>query len=199
MKHAIILAHPSPTSFNASVARAYAATLHAMGHEAAIRDLYAMDFDPRLKASELPWAPNFAPGPDVVAERGAIGDAEALAFVYPFWFNAPPAIIKGYVERVFGMGFGYQSGDAGTRPLLAGKSLVSITTSGAPDAWVGQSGALSRVRVGFDDHLAGVLGVSVVEHLHFGGVTPGIRKDAVDEMLNEVKAMAARLFRRPGA
>jgi NAD(P)H dehydrogenase (quinone) len=196
MKHAIILAHPSPTSFNASAARAYAAALHALGHEAAIRDLYAMDFDPRLKAGELPWAPKAAPAADVVAERAALADAEGLVFVYPFWFNGPPAILKGYVDRVFGMGFGYQSDEAGTRPLLGGKSLVSITSSGAPDAWVGQTGALSRLRVGFDDYLGSVLGVSVLEHLHFGAVTPGIRKDAVDEMLNDVRAMATRLFQR---
>jgi len=102
---------------------------------------------------------------------------------------------KGYVERVFGMGFGYETAGVGTRPLLAGKTLVSITTSGAPDGWVEQTGALQRVRTGFDDHLAAVCSFTVLEHLHLGAVTPGIRSDAADAMLGEVKAMAERLFR----
>jgi NAD(P)H dehydrogenase (quinone) len=121
--------------------------------------------------------------------------ADVICLVYPFWFNAPPAMVKGYVERVFGMGFGYAAADMGTRPLLAGKALVSVTTSGAPDGWVEQTGALQRVREGFDDQIASVCGFTVLEHLHLGAVTPGIRPDAVDAMLDEVRTMAERLFR----
>ena len=117
-----------------------------------------------------------------------------LVFVYPLWFNAPPAMLKGYVERVFAMGFGYAPAGPGTRPLLSGKSLVTISTSGAPDDWVDQTGALARLRAGFDDHLAAVCGLTVLEHLNLGGVTPGIRLDAGQSMLDEVAALARRLF-----
>ncbi len=196
MRHLVILAHPNPASFNGSVARAYAEAVRALGHEAELRDLYAIGFDPCLKASELPWAPGFAPGADVVAERQPVTRADVLAFVYPLWFNAPPAILKGYVERVLGVGFGYRAAEPGTEPLLKGKSLVSITTSGAPEEWVGQTGAVERLRAGFDAHVAAVCGLAVLEHLHFGAVTPGIRDDAVEDMLAEVRAMAARHFRR---
>lgn len=198
MRHAVVLAHPGPASFNAAVARAYAEALRSQGHEVDLRDLYAMDFDPRLKANEIPWAADFAPGADVLAERKVIAAAEAITFVYPFWFNAPPAMLKGYVERVFGMDFGYASGVAGTRPMMTGKLLVSITTSGAPNAWVDQTGALQRLRAGFDDHLANVCGFSVLDHLHLGAITPGMRADAAEDLLTDVAALAKRLFRRPG-
>jgi NAD(P)H dehydrogenase (quinone) len=196
MRHVVVLAHPDAGSFNAAVAGAYAAAVQAASHEATLRDLYRLGFDPRLRASELPWRGDFAPGADVLVERAAIEPADVVVFVYPLWFNAPPAMLKGYVERVFGMGFGYGAAAPGTRPLLAGKSLVTISTSGAPDAWVDQTGAVARLRAGFDDHLAAVCGLTVLEHLNLGGVTPGIREDAAEAMLDEVRALAERLFGR---
>ena len=135
MRHAVILAHPDPQSFNAAVARAYVGAVEGLSHGAELRDLYALGFDPRLPLRELPWRHDYEPGPDVVAERAALSGADVLVFVYPLWFNAPPAMLKGYVERVLGMGFGYAASATGTRPLLEDKRLVSISTSGAPDAW----------------------------------------------------------------
>jgi len=199
MRHAVILAHPSPTSFNAAAAKAYAAAARDCGHQADLRDLYAMGFDPLLKARELPWAKDFAPGADVVAERALLAGAEVIALIYPFWFNAPPAMLKGYVERVFGFGFGYGQAEPGTRPLLGGKLLVSVSTSGAPDEWVGQTAAVEHLRADFDNHLAAVCGLTVLEHLHIGGVTPGIRPDAGREMLDGVTAMVGKHFGRARA
>jgi NAD(P)H dehydrogenase (quinone) len=195
VRHAVILAHPDPGSFNAAVAHAYAEAVEACGGEADVRDLYALDFDPRLKPQELPWRADFASSADTAAERGAARAADVICLVYPLWFNAPPAMLKGYVERVLGPEFAARPGDgAGPAPPATGKSLVSVTTSGAPGAWVGQTGALERLRAGFDDHVAAVCGLAVLEHLHLGGVTPGIRRDAADAMLDKVRQAARRLF-----
>lgn len=199
MRHAIILGHPDPWSFNAGVADAYAETVRALGHQAELRDLYAQGFQPCLQLAELPWRDDFAVPADVATEREAIARADVIVLVYPLWFNAPPAIIKGYVERVFGMGFGYAQAATGTRPLLGGKSLVTVSTSGAPGAWVDQTGAVERLRKGFDEHVAAVCGPAVLEHLHLGGVTPGIRPDAAEAMFDAVRGMARRLFEAAGA
>jgi len=199
MRHVVILAHPDPQSFNAQAARTYAQAAVAMGDSPVVRDLYRLDFDPRLRARELPWRGDFAPGSDVLAERAVLAEADVIVFVYPLWFNAPPAMLKGYVERVFGLGFAYVPAEPGTRPLLGGKRLVSISTSGAPDGWVDRTGAVTRLRAGFDDHVAAVCGLAVLEHLHLGGVTPGIRPDAVEGLLHQVEAMARRLFAPSGA
>jgi NAD(P)H dehydrogenase (quinone) len=198
MRHAVILAHPDPGSFNAAVAAAYIAAARALSDAAELRDLYRLGFDPRMPAGELPWRKDFAAGADVLAERAVLAGADVIVFVYPLWFNAPPAMLKGYVERVFGMGFGYESAAPGVRPRLAGKRLVTVSTSGAPEAWVDQTGALTRLRAGFDDYLAAVCGLTVLEHLNLGGVTPGIRADAAQEMLDQVGALVRRLF-APGS
>ena len=107
MKHAIIFAHPRPRSFTGSVAQSYAEAVTALGHSAVIRDLYRMNFNPCLGETELPFGGDFQPGADVVAERKMLEDVTVFALVYPFWLNAPPAMLKGYLDRVFGYGFAY--------------------------------------------------------------------------------------------
>jgi NAD(P)H dehydrogenase (quinone) len=194
MRHAVILSHPDPASFNASAARTYAAAVDALGQRAEIHDLYSEGFDPRLTADELPWSAHHSVPTAVANERARLSGVDVIVFVYPLWFNAPPAMLKGYVERVFGIGFGYGPADLGTRPLLMGKGLLSISTSGAPNAWVGQTGALDRLRQGFDEHLAAVSGLAAIDHLHLGGVTPGIRPDAAQAMLDQVSRMARLHF-----
>jgi NAD(P)H dehydrogenase (quinone) len=195
MKHAIVLAHPSTTSLNAAIARAYAESLAHHGHEVLVRDLYRMRFDPCLKAAEIPGprAPVFRK--DVVRERERLADVDVFALVYPFWFNAPPAILKGYIDRVFGMGFGFKPAFGGNEPTLTGRKLISISTSGAPDHWVRDTGALSTLTWLFDRHLSGTCGLSVVDHLHFGGIVPNITEESVADILHQVRAAAGVHFR----
>ena len=159
-----------------------------------VRDLYQLGFDPCLKAAEIPGAAGYAFGTDVLEERQLLADAEVFALVYPLWFNAPPAMLKGYVDRVFSMGFGYAPIPGGTEPLLEGKKLISFSFSGAPEAWVRESGALPALMTVFDLHLAAVCGLQMLEHKHIGGIVPGITAEAVADVLAEVRQAVARTF-----
>jgi len=194
MQHAVILAHPKPTSFCAALARACVEHLRATNHRAVLRDLYALDFDPRLKADELPTAKGAVPAADVVFERKLLAPVKSLIFIYPFWFNAPPAILKGYVDRVFGMGFGYGPVAGGTEPLLADKSLLSFSTSGAPEHWVDNTGALKALTTVFDYHLQGVCGLRVIDHKHFGGVVPNMTEESGSDIMDQARARLDELF-----
>jgi NAD(P)H dehydrogenase (quinone) len=187
MKHAIVIAHPNPASLTHAVGETYRQSVEALGDRALVRDLYAMRFDPCLRASEIPMPTGFHFGPDVVAEREALADVDVFAFVYPFWFNAPPAILKGYVDRVFSMGFGYEPGMGGTESLLDGKKLISFTTSGAPDQWVRDTGALQTLMTLFDRHLGAMCGLQVVDHVHAGAIVSNITEEAVDDVLQGVR------------
>lgn len=195
MKHAVILAHPARKSLNAAIARAYADAVKHLGHEVIVRDLYAMRFDPCLKAAEIPGpkAPVFRA--DVLQERERLADVDVFVLVYPLWFNAPPAILKGYVDRVFGMGFGFAPGFGGTEPRLKGRKLISFTTSGAPDFWMRDTGALSALMRLFDAHLGGACGLTVVDHAHFGGMVSGITDEAFAEVIAKVRTTATAHFR----
>lgn len=194
MQHVLIVAHPNPRSFVASMAMAYGEAAESLGHKTVMRDLYGMGFDPCMKADELPTAPGYAPRGDVVGERMILRDTDVFALFYPFWLNAPPAMLKGYLDRVFGMGFAYGKGTGGNTPLLDGRRLISFTSSGAPSEWVAETGALKAVRTLCDEHVAAVCGLRVVDHVHFGGIVPGIRTDVVAKHLEEVRATVRKRF-----
>jgi NAD(P)H dehydrogenase (quinone) len=168
--------------------------LGALGHRAELRDLYAIGFDPCLKAREVPTDAGFSVASDVEAERRLLQDVDNFIFVYPFWFNTPPAIIKGYVDRVFCMGFGFEPAFGGTSPLLTGRKLISFTSSGAPDAWVQQTHALEALMTVFDRQIAGVTGLSMVDHVHVGAIAPNMTPEAAETILAEVGAAVRRHF-----
>ncbi len=196
MKHAVIVAHPKQESFNLSVAKAYVELARELQHEVVLRDLYRLDFDPRLRAGEIPAPGGFAPGADVVAEREILEDVDVFAFVYPLWFYVPPAMMVGYIDRVFGMGFGFSpiGASGGNAPLLSGRKLISFTSTGSPIVWIRGEGAWSAISQIFDEHLAQVCGLSILEHVHFGGVTPGMRPDVAAERLGDVRKAVLRHF-----
>lgn len=175
MKHAIMVGHPDPSSFTLAMANTYATCLSARGHETFVRDLYRLDFDPRLKLSEMPSRPGWTPAPDVEAERRLLAEADVFAFVYPLWFNSPPAIIKGYIDRVFGAGFGYaRLSSGGHEPMLTGRHLIHITASGSASAWLGEQGVSGSARTLFQDTFAHACGLRVRPHIHFDAIVPGI-------------------------
>lgn len=193
MKHAVIFAHPRPRSFTGSVAQSYAEAAQALGHSVVIRDLYRMNFNPCLAETELPFDRNFQPGADVMAERKLLEDATVFALVYPFWLNAPPAMLKGYLDRVFGFGFAYGK-EGRSQPLLQGRSLITFSSSGAPLHWVRETGAFDAIAKLFDNYFSELCGLTFLEHVHFGGIVPMIREDAVETRLASVRACVDKHF-----
>lgn len=195
MKHAVIIAHPNSSSLTHSAARAYVQAAEALGHQVIVRDLYAIGFDPRLQATEIPQGALPVPAEDVVDERRGLSDADVFAFIYPFWFNAPPAILKGYVDRVFSMGFGFEPLlGGGTSPLLDGRRLISFTFSGAPEQWVKDTGALRALTTLFDQHLSQMCGLRIVDHVHTGGIISNMTEEAVADVLAKVREKVSTSF-----
>lgn len=197
MKHAVVIAHPDPASLTCAVGRRYARAVEARGHEALVRDLYGLAFDPCLKAAEIPRPSGYRVAGDVIAERERLNDVDVFAFIYPLWFNAPPAILKGYVDRVFSMGFGYEPGEGGNEAQLGGKGLISFTSSGAPEHWVRDTGAMQALMTLFDEHLAAVCGLNLIDHVHVGGIVGELRQDAFDGILAGVDRAVAAHFTPP--
>jgi NAD(P)H dehydrogenase (quinone) len=195
LKHAIIVGHPNPASFNLAVAHAYQDAVEALGHVALLRDLYRIDFDPRLKDGEIPRAAGFAAAEDVATERALIADADVFAFIYPLWFNAPPAIVSGYVQRVFGMGFGYGPIHEGrNQQLLLGRRMISFSTSGAPAEWLRTEGSWDALKNLFDQHVADVCGMTMLDHRHYGRVLASTPKSRFEAHLEDLRQTVRRCF-----
>lgn len=195
MKHAIIVGHPNIESFTHSVAGVCSDALKALGHDVIIRDLYQCGFDPRLQSEEIPRAAAFAPGLDVKEERDLTTGVDTFVFVYPLWFNVPPAIITGYVQRVFGTGFGHQSlPPGGSKRLLLGRGMLSFSSSGSPSEWLRTDGSWDAIRNLFDEHVAEVCGLTVLDHRHFGRIQSHTPPSQIEAHFKEVRSVVQRLF-----
>jgi NAD(P)H dehydrogenase (quinone) len=194
-KHAIIAAHPSAKSFTLSVAERYAETVRARGHEAVIRDLYRMGFDPVLREQERQGNP----GEDVVQEWALLGKVDVFVLVYPIWFGTPPAMLKGYIDRVFGAGrtLGW-GGEGGEGEVLSGKRLVSLTSSGSMRAWLDEKGVLGSLRNVFDRYLAEVFGFAETARYHFDGIARDLPDRDARMHLKQVENAACECLSRMG-
>jgi NAD(P)H dehydrogenase (quinone) len=194
IRHVVVLGHPAPGSFNHQVAETYRASVVACGQAAEVRDLYALGFDPLLKADERPGRGSKAPAADVAAELAALHEVRALVFVYPIWFGSPPAIIKGYVDRVLSTGFGAREVKAGTaHPLLAGARLMTFSSSATTMPWLSERGQWISLRQAFDNYLTDVFAMREARRRHFDAIVDGLKERFVREKLEDVCQEATAL------
>lgn len=139
MRVLVVYCHPNPESFTAAVRdRALAALGHA-GHETRLIDLYAMGFDPVMGAAER--AAYHTPGDNerpVAEHLAALRWAEALIFVHPTWWYGPPAMLKGWLDRVWipHATFTMPEGNEPIGRVLTNiRVLGAISTLGSPRWW----------------------------------------------------------------
>ena len=128
----VLYAHPVETSFNAGLHRMIVERLTAAGHTVDDCDLYAEDFDPRLTRKERLDYHNRRGATDAVApyvER--LLRADALVLSYPVWNYGFPAILKGFLDRVFLPGVSFRMVDGKAAPALQHiRKLAAVTTYG---------------------------------------------------------------------
>lgn len=135
MKVSIILGHPTPGSFNHAIVATAEAALKARGHQVIVHDLYREHFDPVLTSDELP---KDAPlPPDLAPYVDEIGEADGIIIVHPNYWSAPPAILRGWVDRVLRAGRAYNfvpDGNGGAKAVGLLKARVGLvfTTANTP-------------------------------------------------------------------
>lgn len=150
----IVYAHPEPTSLTRQLVEVSVQTLQEQGHEVALSDLYGMqwkavfderDFPTRANPDRLSFITEsgnaYSTGQqtaDVTSEQQKLHAADALILQFPLWWFSMPAILKGWVDRVFayGLAYGYKGegnryryGDGG----LKGKRAMLSVTVGGPE------------------------------------------------------------------
>lgn len=137
MKILIVLGHPHPGSLNHAIAHAVRDDMREAGHDVVFHDLYAEGFDPLLVAEEIPESGNV---PAVVqAHCEDLCSADGIVIVHPNWWGQPPAMLKGWVDRVFraGLAYRFEEGDGGEGipvGLLRAGAAVILNTSNTPEA-----------------------------------------------------------------
>lgn len=133
----VILAHPRPGSLNHAIAGRAVAVLRAAGHRVVFHDLYAEELDPVLPGGEVP---EDAVVDTVVASHcRELAEAEGIVVVHPNWWGQPPAILKGWVDRVIrpGVAYCFLEGDSGEGVpqglLKAETALLFHTANTSPE------------------------------------------------------------------
>lgn len=159
----IVYAHNEPASFNAAMKDLAVTTLTGAGHQVVVSDLYAQGFNPvagpldftgrgdssrfDLGTEQAHAAKTRGFAPDVQAEIDKLLAAELLILQFPFWWYSVPAILKGWIDRVFAFGVAYDFGRTWDRGVFTGRrAMLSFTTSAPPTSSLpdGRNGDLER-------------------------------------------------------
>lgn len=137
MKVHVVYAHPLAASFAAAALARVCAALEAGGHQVDVLDLYADGFDPRLSPEERRIYH------EVPANRGLVAPyvarlqaADALVLVFPAWNFGPPAILKGWFDRVLLPGVAFKLEEGKIRPALTNIGRFAVVTSYGQQGWV---------------------------------------------------------------
>lgn len=137
LRVSVILAHPSSRSFNAAIAQTAVTALKRNHHRVIFHALYRERFDPVLPALEIKKGANLPPG--IQRHCYEIRKADGLVIVHPNWWGEPPAILKGWVDRVLRVGVAYDfppgpQGAAGLPIELLHniKTVLVLNTSDTP-------------------------------------------------------------------
>ena len=164
MKVFLVYWHPEPRSFNAAMFRTAIETLSTAGHEVMTSDLHAMRFDPVSSRSNFTTVKEpdyFKPqveeayatemngfAPDVEAEIRKVEGCDLMIWQFPLWWFGLPAVLKGWVDRVFAMQRTYGGGRIYQSGVFRGKrAMLSLSTGGPEQAYVegGLQGDISGI------------------------------------------------------
>ena len=186
MKYLIIYSHPNPTSFNAAIRQTIEKKFLKAQIEYATRDLYALNFNSILNGMDFESFKSGKIPTDIAREQDYIKKAEILLFIYPIWWFGMPSILKGYIERIFSLGFAYAMTEQGPQGILTDKKVVILNTTGGPRNSYEQYGFNTALKTTMADGIFGFCGMSVLSHKYFYGV-PTISHEERSKMLLELE------------
>jgi putative NADPH-quinone reductase len=191
----VILGHPDPASFNHAIASAVCEAVRGNGHRALFHDLCADGFDPILPKEEIPE--NGTVPESIQKHCEELQSADGVVIVHPNWWGQPPAILKGWIDRVIrpGVAYRFADGDSGEGVpigLLKAKAALVLNTSNTPDDRE-QSAFGDPLEVLWKRCIFDLCGVQTFHRRMFNVIvtsTPEQRR----EWLSEAKQLVASVF-----
>jgi NAD(P)H dehydrogenase (quinone) len=192
MKILIVYSHPNPHSFNYSVLENLIKGLENRNHIFDVVDLYKIGFDPILKMRDLVQFNNGKIPEDVLEQQNKVSNSDVIIFVHPIWWGWLPAILKGYLDRVFTLGFAYKMGKERPEGLLKDKKVIFIRTTALPEKDYLVSGVEDLIRNLLNFKFVVVCGVESLEHNVFYEV-PRVSKEIRQKYLKEIYKLGKQL------
>ncbi|MCY7846666.1 NAD(P)H-dependent oxidoreductase [Bacillus haynesii] len=175
MQTAVIYAHPNPNSFNGAILNQVIKALEDGKHSYDVIDLYKDRFDPVLLFDEKKRRSDMKHDPETAEYRRIVKNADHLIFIYPLWWGGMPAIMKGFIDRVFAAGEAYTYQGKLPKGLLKARTASVYYTADAP-SWYLRFWRRDADWVTVKDVMLKFCGVRRVRRLLFAGV-----KDSSEE------------------
>ena len=175
MQTAVIYAHPNPNSFNGAILHQVIKALEDGKHSYDVIDLYKDRFDPVLLFDEKKRRSDMKHDPETAEYRRIVKNADHLIFIYPLWWGGMPAIMKGFIDRVFAAGEAYTYQGKLPKGLLKARTASVYYTADAP-SWYLRFWRRDADWVTVKDVMLKFCGVRRVRRLLFAGV-----KDSSEE------------------
>ncbi|MGE8514911.1 MAG: NAD(P)H-dependent oxidoreductase [Chryseobacterium culicis] len=192
MRHLIIYAHPNDNSLNHNLLNTVVETLQSRNQEVIVRDLYAVGFDPVLSLADMQEQRLGKVSDDIKIEQEHISWAEQITFIYPIWWTGLPAIMKGYIDRVFSYGFAYRYDQGIQKGLLKGKKTVILNTHGKSHEEYEKTGMDKALTLTSDHGIFMYSGLEIIRHLFFDKADKASSED-----LEIWKSQVKNLFSEP--
>lgn len=167
MKHLIIYAHPNSQSLNSHLKQTLSEYLCNSGQEVVVRDLYQLNFNPVLSLEDMDGQRMEKVANDVKQEQEFISWADHITFIYPIWWTGMPAIMKGFIDRVFSYGFAYRYDQGVQKGLFTGKQTTIINTHGKSQAEYENIGMDKALLLTSDKGIFSYCGLEINQHFFF--------------------------------
>jgi len=138
MNTLVVYCHPDATSFTAAVRDAVVDSRRPAGHEVRVRDLYADGFEARLSAEERRNHRMPGPRPAVAGYADELRWCQHLVLVYPTWWSGQPAMLKGWIDRVWvqGVAWDLPEGASRVRARLRNIRRITAVTTHGSSKWI---------------------------------------------------------------
>ncbi|WP_264529151.1 NAD(P)H-dependent oxidoreductase [Flavobacterium sp. N502540] len=167
MKNLIVYAHPNTGSLNHFFKQIIMENLEKSGQEVIVRDLNAINFNPVLSLADMKGQRVGEIAEEVKTEQDFISWADRIVFIYPIWWTGMPAIMKGYIDRVFSYGFAYRYDQGIQKGLLTGKQTIIINSHGKSSAEYESIGMDKALALTSDIGIFNYCGLEVQKHFYF--------------------------------
>lgn len=188
MKACIVFAHEGKESFCHAILDRVTRSLQKQQIACEVRDLYQMKFQPVFDAADMQNVSSGSASRDILTEQQLISEADLLVMIYPVWWWSTPAILKGYIDRVFTNNFAFRYESGGPVGLLQNKQAIVLTTTRESEAEMKKSGLDDVVKKQIVDGTLAMIGYDVT-YRNFAAV-PYVENAAREQMLAEVEKIA---------
>lgn len=187
MEHLIIISDPIKSSFCHSILEKCINESKKYDIVPRIRDLYQLDFNPILDNADIESYSSGKQKNDVIEEQEIINMADFITFIYPIWWGGMPAIMKGYIDRIFSYGFAYTKGEKEPVGLLDDKNILLFSTHAAPKELYDRQGMYIAMNKINNDAIFNFVGAKVYMHKYYSSIAK-VNQEMINIFLEDVES-----------